>query len=51
MTNVMDAKAVKVFKKLDHTIQKEDLTKYMVMIDRIAETKDLWGLKKSQRHF
>lgn len=45
MTNVMDAKAVKVFKKLDHTIQKEDLTKYMVMIDRIAETKD-YGSKE-----
>lgn len=40
MTNVMEAKAVKVFKKLDHTIQKEDLSKYVSMIEAITDTKD-----------
>lgn len=40
MTNVMEAKAVKVFKKLDYTIQKEDLSKYVSMIEAITDTKD-----------
>jgi ATP-dependent RNA helicase DeaD len=44
-TNVMESKAKKLFAKMEHSINEEDLTKYMVMIEEMADAKDYTAMQ------